>query len=81
MAKKYTKWPQNIPNGRKIDQMVIKYTNFSHCKTLQNLHKLGFWFENLPSGIPGFHGEVINVSFSPKKWVGQHPGRFFATSS
>jgi hypothetical protein len=23
----YTKWPQNTPNCRKIDQMVIKYTN------------------------------------------------------
>jgi hypothetical protein len=21
---KYTKWPQNIPNGRKIDKMAVK---------------------------------------------------------
>jgi hypothetical protein len=37
---KYTQCPQNIPNGSKIDLMVIKYTNISHCKTLQNLPKL-----------------------------------------
>jgi hypothetical protein len=36
MAMKYTniptklpKRPRNIPNGRKIDQMAIKYTNLS----------------------------------------------------
>jgi hypothetical protein len=34
MATKYSKWPQNISNGRKIDQIV-------HCKSLQNLPKLG----------------------------------------
>jgi hypothetical protein len=39
---KYTIWPQNISNGRKIDQMVIKYTKNFHSKTLQNLPKLGF---------------------------------------
>jgi hypothetical protein len=32
MAIKYTKWPQNVPNGHKI----------FHCKCLQNLPKLGF---------------------------------------
>jgi hypothetical protein len=26
MATKYTKWPQNIPNGHKIYQMATKYT-------------------------------------------------------
>jgi hypothetical protein len=44
-GKKYTKYPpcpQNIPNGCNIDQMVTKYTNVSHCKTLQNLSKLEF---------------------------------------
>jgi hypothetical protein len=25
MATKHTKWPQNIPNGHKIDQMALKY--------------------------------------------------------
>jgi hypothetical protein len=39
---KYTKWPQNRPNGLKIDQMAIKYANNFHCKTLQNLPKSGF---------------------------------------
>jgi hypothetical protein len=33
------KWPQNIPNGSKIYQMAIKYTNICHSKTLQNLPK------------------------------------------
>jgi hypothetical protein len=40
---RYTKGPQNIPNGRKIDKMVIKYTNIFHCKTLQILPNLGFF--------------------------------------
>jgi hypothetical protein len=39
---KSTQWAQNIPNGRKIDPMAIKYTNHFHCKSLQNLPKLGF---------------------------------------
>jgi hypothetical protein len=39
---KYTKWPYNMPIGRKIDQIAIKYTNIFHCETLQNLPKLGF---------------------------------------
>jgi hypothetical protein len=43
MSIKYAKWPQNIPNDRKIDQMLIKCTNISHCKTFQDLPKLGFW--------------------------------------
>jgi hypothetical protein len=37
-----TKWPLNIPNGRKIFQMTIKYTNIFHSKALQDLPKLGF---------------------------------------
>jgi hypothetical protein len=32
-----TKWPLNIPKGRKIFQMVIKYANSFHFKTLQNV--------------------------------------------
>jgi hypothetical protein len=36
---KCTKWPQYIPNGRKIDQMAIKYTNIFRCKSLKNLPK------------------------------------------
>jgi hypothetical protein len=42
MTIKYTKRPQNIPNGRKKDLMAIKYINNVHYKTLENLPKLGF---------------------------------------
>jgi hypothetical protein len=47
-GEKYTKLPQNVPNdhkmfpkGRKIDQMVIKYTKIFHSKTLQNFNQFG----------------------------------------
>jgi hypothetical protein len=40
--KKYTKWPQTRPNGRKVDQTAIKHTDIFHYKSLQNLPKLGF---------------------------------------
>jgi hypothetical protein len=40
-GEKYTKWPLNISNSRKMDQMVIKYIKIFYCKTLQNLPKLG----------------------------------------
>jgi hypothetical protein len=40
---KYTKWRQSIPNGRKIDQTAINYTNVFHFKTLQNLPKNGIF--------------------------------------
>jgi hypothetical protein len=39
MTTKYTKWPLNISNGRKIDQMVIKYAKIFHHRTHQNLPK------------------------------------------
>jgi hypothetical protein len=26
MAKKYSKWPKNIPNGQKIYQITVKYS-------------------------------------------------------
>jgi hypothetical protein len=48
-----TKWPQNIPCGRKIDQTATKYTNIFYLDTLQNVPKLGYnGFENIPSGNP-----------------------------
>jgi hypothetical protein len=56
---KYTKLPQNIPsglNGRKIDQMVIKYTKIFPSKIYPNWD---FWFENKPSGNPGFDPAVL----------------------
>jgi hypothetical protein len=43
----------------KIEQTAIKFTNIFHCKTLQNLPKLGFLFENIPSGSPA--GKRTNV--------------------
>jgi hypothetical protein len=42
ITRKYTKWPENMANGRKIYQMDIKYTNIFYSKTLQNLPKFGF---------------------------------------
>jgi hypothetical protein len=38
-----TKWPQNIPNGRRIDQGAVKYTNIFHCKSIKYLPKFGFF--------------------------------------
>jgi hypothetical protein len=40
---KYTKWPQNIPNGHKI------YIIARPSKIYPNWD---FWFENMPSGNP-----------------------------
>jgi hypothetical protein len=65
--KKYTKWiknipnEKNVPNGHKISHISIKYSKWSlniyvnifQSKALKNLPKLGFWFENKPSGNPG----------------------------
>jgi hypothetical protein len=35
-----------------MEPVLIKYTNIFHCKTLQNLPKVGFLFENKSSGNP-----------------------------
>jgi hypothetical protein len=45
-GKIYSKWPQRIPNGRKIYQMTVKYTKRFHSKAFLNISKLGFWYEN-----------------------------------
>jgi hypothetical protein len=42
ITRNYTKLPENIPNGRKILAMVIKYTNIFDSKAHQNIPKLGF---------------------------------------
>jgi hypothetical protein len=42
IAIKYIKWPEDISNGLKIDQISIKYTNIFHSKPLRNLPKMGF---------------------------------------
>jgi hypothetical protein len=39
----YTKWSQNVFNGRKIDLMFIKNTKIFRNKTLQNLPKFGIF--------------------------------------
>jgi hypothetical protein len=46
-AIKYPRQPQNIPIGRKVDQMAIKQTNIFHCKTLQKFTQIEISFENL----------------------------------
>jgi hypothetical protein len=61
MATKYTKWPQNIPNGRKMDQMGIYVPTSSIAKTSKIYPNWYFWFENKPSGNPGSKREGGNV--------------------
>jgi hypothetical protein len=46
----YHKWSQNLSNGRKIDQMSIKYTTSSKIYPVND-----FWPENKPSGNHGWH--------------------------
>jgi hypothetical protein len=41
---KYTKKTKYKPKWRKNDQMATKYRNSFHCKTIQNLPKMGFLF-------------------------------------
>jgi hypothetical protein len=48
----YIKFPQIVPTSRKTEQIAIKYTNIFHCKTPQNLPKLGFLVLKIPSGNP-----------------------------
>jgi hypothetical protein len=44
MTLKYTKMATKVPNGRRMDQMAIKYAIF-HWKTLQkNFPNWNFWF-------------------------------------
>jgi hypothetical protein len=43
MTENYIKWPQNLANGREIDQASIKYTSIFHRKTLQNFTKIGIF--------------------------------------
>jgi hypothetical protein len=44
MTRKCTEWPQNIPNGRKIDQMAVNYTSIFYGKTVT---QCGTWFVTL----------------------------------
>jgi hypothetical protein len=60
MDTKYTEWPQTIPKEK-----IYQHTKIFHCYTFQNLPKLFFGFENLPSGNPssaylGGHTSCLN---------------------
>jgi hypothetical protein len=76
MTTTYTKRPQNIPNSYKVDKLSINYTNFFHCKTLQNLPKLGFlvwkyaiwqpWSASLPLSPSS---PPLHVFFFKATWV------------
>jgi hypothetical protein len=46
---KCTKWPYNVPFGRKIDNMVIKIPS-SIARPSKIYPNWDFWFENIPSG-------------------------------
>jgi hypothetical protein len=52
------RWPQNKPNGRKIDQMMaIKNTNIFHCKTLYiKLTQFGFF------GLAIYHLATLDLA-------------------
>jgi hypothetical protein len=43
MTANYTKRPCIIPNGHKLYQTAVKYTNIFHSKALQNTPKTGFF--------------------------------------
>jgi hypothetical protein len=43
---------EKIPNGRKIFQMAVKYTNIANSKALQNYPYWNFWYDNIQSGNP-----------------------------
>jgi hypothetical protein len=44
--------------------MAIKLTSVFHFKALQNLPKLEFWFESVPSGNPGRLSEAAMMMMS-----------------
>jgi hypothetical protein len=44
-----------VPNGRKVEQMAILYTNiFPLSRPTKIYPNWDFGFENIPSGNPGF---------------------------
>jgi hypothetical protein len=52
MGTKYTKWPQNIPNGGTVDPMAKNIPTSSIARP-SNIHpNWDFWSENMPSGNP-----------------------------
>jgi hypothetical protein len=48
-----------------MDQMVHKYTNILHCKTLQNLPKMGFFVSKCHLATP------IRLKMEDKETCGQ----------
>jgi hypothetical protein len=48
----YPEEPQNIPNGCKIDQMVINIPTSSIARPSKIDSNWDFWFKNMPSGNP-----------------------------
>jgi hypothetical protein len=67
-----------ITYGSKIDQINTIFSNIFHCKTLQNLPKLGFLFENIPCGNPGEAGSdyfVESIALSDPRSTSR--GHFF----
>jgi hypothetical protein len=70
---KYTKVPQNITNGRKIDQLAKKYTSIFQCKTLHNLPKVGFHglkINHLATLVPCLQSRLTRLGeFKPIGWV------------
>jgi hypothetical protein len=48
------KWAQNIPNGGKIFQIGLNCTNIFNLKAPKIYPNWDFWFQNIPSGNPGW---------------------------
>jgi hypothetical protein len=58
---KYTKWPENIPNGRKIYPMAVKIVQYLPVQVPPNFTQIRIF--GLPSGNLG-QGPVFN--FTPR---------------
>jgi hypothetical protein len=55
MTTKCTKWPLNMPSGRKIDKMAInKMATITIARPSKIYPNWDFWFEHKPSGNPDF---------------------------
>jgi hypothetical protein len=65
MTIQYTRWPQNIPDCRKIDQVSIKFTSIFHYKTLQNSPKFGFLVWKYTIWHPCSTERLENAAFPP----------------
>jgi hypothetical protein len=61
---KFTKWPWNIPDGRKMFPMAIKYNKKFHSNALQNIPKLVFLVWNYTIWQPWCEPQIL----SGKTW-------------